>query len=53
MTKLHLYFPLLMDMEDPTSKIETKTVVTYIDINHLQTFDIPQTIIAHATTIEN
>lgn len=51
--KLDMHFTLLMDIEGQTSKINTKTLVTYTDINHLETIDIPQTIIDHATAIEN
>lgn len=52
-TKLDMHYILLMDMEGQTSKIDSKSVVTYTDINHLETIDIPQTIIDQATTIEN
>lgn len=51
--KLDMHYTLLMDTEGQTSKIDSKTVVTYTDINHLDTLDIPQTIINQATTIEN
>ena len=52
-TKLDMHYILLMDMDGQTSKISSKSVVTYTDINHLDTIDIPQTIIDQATTIDN
>lgn len=51
--KIDMNFDLKMNMEGQASTIKTKTVVTYTEINHLNTIDIPQSIIDHATVIEN
>lgn len=51
--KIDMNFNLKMNMEGQDSTIKTKTVVTYSEINHLDTIDIPQSIIDHATVIEN
>lgn len=51
--KIDMHFALIMNMEGQKSKINTKTHVTYTDINHIETIDIPQSIIDHATVIEN
>lgn len=51
--KIDINFDLKMNMEGQASTIKTKSVVTYTEINHLDTIDIPQSIIDHATVVEN
>lgn len=51
--KIDMNFNLKINMEGQESTIKTKTLVTYSEINHLDTIDIPQTIIDHATVIGN
>lgn len=51
--KLDMHFALLMNMEGQTSKMDSKTEVTYTNVNHLETIAIPQTIIDQAKMIEN
>lgn len=51
--KMDMNFDLKMSIEGQASTIQTKSVVTYTDINHLDTIDIPQSIIDQATVVEN
>lgn len=51
--KMDVNFDLKMSVEGQESTIQTKSVVTYTEINHLDTIDIPQSIIDNATVVEN
>ena len=51
--KMDMNFDLKMSVEGQESTIQTKSVVTYTEINHLDTIDIPQSIIDNATVVEN
>ncbi|KOS67819.1 hypothetical protein AEA09_04120 [Lysinibacillus contaminans] len=51
--KIDMNFDLKMSVEGQESTIQTKSVVTYTEINHLDTIDIPQSIIDSATVVEN
>ncbi len=50
--KMDMNFDLKMAVEGDELLINTKSVVTYTEFNHLKTIDIPQSIIDNAQTIE-
>ncbi|HBT73457.1 MAG TPA: hypothetical protein DEB37_14770 [Lysinibacillus sp.] len=50
--KMDMNFDLKMAVEGDELIMNTKSVVTYTDFNHLKTIDIPQSIIDNAQTIE-
>jgi len=50
--KMDMNFDLKMAVEGDELLMNTKSVVTYTDFNHLKTIDIPQSIIDNAQTIE-
>ncbi|WP_338651662.1 DUF6612 family protein [Lysinibacillus sp. Y5S-8] len=50
--KMDMNFDLKMAVEGDELVMNTKSVVTYTDFNHLKTIDIPQSIIDNAQTIE-
>ncbi|WP_155591807.1 DUF6612 family protein [Lysinibacillus cavernae] len=50
--KMDMNFDLKMAVEGDELLMNTKSVVTYTDFNHLKTIDIPQNIIDNAQTIE-
>lgn len=51
--KLDMNFDLKMSIEGQEATIQTKSVVTYTEINNLDSIDIPQSIIDNATVVEN
>lgn len=50
--KMDMNFDLKMAVEGDELLMNTKSVVTYTDFNHLKTIDIPQSIVDNAQTIE-
>lgn len=50
--KMDMNFDLKMAVEGDELLMNTKSVVTYTDFNHLKTIDIPQNIVDNAQTIE-
>lgn len=50
--KMDMNFDLKMAVEGDELLMNTKSVVTYTDNNHLKTIDIPQSIVDNAQTIE-
>lgn len=50
--KMDMNFDLKMAVEGDELLMNTKSVVTYTEFNHLKTIDIPQSIIDNAQTIE-
>ncbi|EAZ83805.1 hypothetical protein BB14905_21813 [Bacillus sp. B14905] len=50
--KMDMNFDLKMTVEGDELLMNTKSVVTYTDFNHLKTIDIPQSIVDNAQTIE-
>lgn len=50
--KMDMNFNLKMAVEGDELLMNTKSVVTYTDFNHLKTIDIPQNIVDNAQTIE-
>ncbi|MFJ7950164.1 DUF6612 family protein [Lysinibacillus sp. NPDC096418] len=51
--KMDMEFDLIMKVEGQEVSIQTKSVVTYSEINNIDSIDIPQSIIDTATVIEN
>ncbi|MFJ7738694.1 DUF6612 family protein [Lysinibacillus sp. NPDC097287] len=51
--KMDMEFDLIMSVEGQEAAIQTKSVVTYTEINNLDSIDIPQSIIDKATVVEN
>lgn len=51
--KMDIEFDLIMKVEGQEASIQTKSVVTYSEINNVDSIDIPQSIIDAATVIEN
>lgn len=49
---MDMNFDLKMAVEGDELLMNTKSVVTYTDFNHLKTIDIPQNIVDNAQTIE-
>lgn len=50
--KMDMNFDLKMAVEGDELLMNTKSVVTYTEFNHLKTIDIPQSIIDNAQTIQ-
>ena len=51
--KMNMNFDLKMSIEGQEATIQTKSEVTYTEINNLDKIDIPQSIIDNATVVEN
>lgn len=51
--KMNMNFDLKMSIEGQEATIQTKSKVTYTEINNLDKIDIPQSIIDNATVVEN
>lgn len=50
--KMDMNFDLKMNVEGNEMVMNTKSVITYTEFDHLKTIDIPQEVIDNAQTIE-